>query len=334
MKESSLAFGANAGLIGTITLPDIVVGDTGVILLNAGTIHRVGPHRINVRLARKLAERGIASMRFDLAGHGDSARLTGEHSFEEQAVVDIRAAMDALAVVAGTTRMAIFGICSGAYHGYAAALRDERVAGLLMFDAYRYPNLKTHILHYAKALNEPQLLPRVASALGRSTTTLVSWARTAIGQSPSAADTTNRNEPPNAIPSRQEFAAGLTQLLDRGVSVHMLYSGDAPEEYNYANQFRDTVAPFGIGDRVEAEFLPQADHQFSVIADQVDTIRRVTDWIDGLSRDRRSRGPRIDASSGKSKTRAAGRRSIGGSHSEGVGNVRSMPDVASVRPVG
>ena len=23
----------------------------------------------------------------------------------------------------------------------------------------------------------------------------------------------------------------------------MLYSGDAPEEYNYAKQFRDTVAP-------------------------------------------------------------------------------------------
>ena len=313
MKESSLAFGVNGGLIGTITLPDVVVGDTGVILLNAGTIHRVGPHRINVRLARRLAERGIASIRFDLAGHGDSARLTGDHSFEEQAVVDIRAAMDALTVVAGTPRTAIFGICSGAYHGYAAALRDERVVGLLMFDAYRYPNIKTHIIHYAKALTEPGLAPRLAAALRRRATSLVSWARTASGRS--SPESPRHADAASSIPTRAEFAAGLTRLLDRGVCVHMLYSGDAPEEYNYANQFRDTVAPFGIGDRIDAEFLPQADHQFSVIADQVDTIRRVSDWVDGLSRGRRARGPR----NGPRVT---------------AGSMRTLPDVANAGPIG
>ncbi len=332
MKESSLAFGWNSGLIGTITLPEVVAGDIGVILLNAGTIHRVGPHRINVRLARRLAERGIASIRFDLAGHGDSARLTGDHSFQEQAVVDIRAAMDALAAVAGTERMAIFGICSGAYHGYAAALRDERVAGLLMFDAYRYPNIKTHIIHYAKALHEPQLVPRVAGALGRGATSLVSWARTAVGRSTPASAT--RAGEANSIPTRAEFAAGLTRLLDRGVNVYMLYSGDAPEEYNYANQFHDTVAPFGIGDRVEAEFLPQADHQFSVIADQVDTIRRVTDWVDGLSLDRRPGGFGNDATNRPTRPRNGGRKPAVGPPLDGTGYVRAVRDVANARPVG
>jgi pimeloyl-ACP methyl ester carboxylesterase len=285
VKERSLAFGPGDGLIGTITLPDTSPAATGVILLNAGTIHRVGPHRINVRLARELATRGIASIRFDLAGHGDSARLTGEHSFEAQAVVDIRAAIDALGAVSGRHRVAIFGICSGAYHGYAAALQDERVAGLLIFDAYRYPNFKTHVVHYVRALNEPDFAPRAIDSLGRSATALGSWARTTVFRRPVPQPV---QVPPkagtiNSIPTKEEFAAGLRTLLDRGVRVHMLYSGDAPEEYNYANQFRDTMAPFGLGDRVCAEFLPHADHQFSVMADQWDTIRRVTDWVGGLT---------------------------------------------------
>lgn len=285
MKEHSLVFGPGDGLVGTIALPDEQAADTAVILLNAGTIHRVGPHRVNVRLARRLAARGIASLRFDLAGHGDSARLTGEHSFEAQAVIDIRAAMDALTALSGVARIAIFGICSGAYHAYAAALQDERIVGLLMFDAYRYPSFKTRIIHYARRLNEPQLTRRAIRSLRRGATALGSLARSAVFRRPAARPmkATPTMGAINVVPTREEFAAGLTMLLNRGARIHMIYSGDALEEYNYRNQFRDTVAPFGIGERIRAEFLPDADHQFSVLADQLDTIRRVTDWADGLS---------------------------------------------------
>jgi pimeloyl-ACP methyl ester carboxylesterase len=287
-----------------------------------------------VRLARRLAERGVASIRFDLAGHGDSARLTGEHSFEEQAVVDIRAAMDALTSAAGTTRAAIFGICSGAYHGYAAALRDDRVIGLMMFDAYKYPNIKTHIIHYAKALSEPEFVPRVSGALGRGAAGLVSRARSAVRRpARSRVDESPHPRPTNLIPTRAEFAAGLTRLLDRGVCVHMLYSGDAPEEYNYANQFHDTVAPFGIGDRIEAEFLPQADHQFSVMADQVDIIRRITDWVDELSRGRETDGPRRGAWNRRVRLRGAGRDGAGRPQVEARGHVRTAADATDARPI-
>ena len=56
MKEHSLAFGPNSGLIGTICLPDSPQKcGVGVVLFNSGVVHRIGPHRFNVRLARKLA---------------------------------------------------------------------------------------------------------------------------------------------------------------------------------------------------------------------------------------------------------------------------------------
>ena len=47
-------------------------GQPWVVLLNAGIIHRIGPNRLYVQLARRLASRGHAVLRFDLAGIGDS----------------------------------------------------------------------------------------------------------------------------------------------------------------------------------------------------------------------------------------------------------------------
>jgi pimeloyl-ACP methyl ester carboxylesterase len=283
MSELSIGFGADDGLIGTVTLPEAptAAADIGFVLFNAGVIHRVGPHRINVRLARQLAARGIPSIRFDLMGHGDSARIAGRHSFEAQAVIDVRAAMDALGSAANIDRFAIFGLCSGAYHGYATALADERVVGLLMLDAYRYPTYKTHLYHYLKALRQQHLLRRVVGFLHRRAASLGRHVR------PPASDRAAEQPAPelgrvNFIPTKAEFAAGLKVLLGRGVKIAMIYSGGELRNYNYQNQFRDTFAPFGIGDRIPAVFLPDIDHQASTLTDQAELMRLILAWSGDL----------------------------------------------------
>ncbi|MGA8008355.1 MAG: alpha/beta hydrolase, partial [Thiomonas sp.] len=63
----------------------------GVLLFNAGVIHRVGAHRVNVKLARALAADGIATLRCDLHGMGDSLRADGRLSYKDQVVADLRA---------------------------------------------------------------------------------------------------------------------------------------------------------------------------------------------------------------------------------------------------
>jgi hypothetical protein len=282
VTERPLAFGDGARLIGTVTLPDppAAAAPVGFVLFNAGMVHRVGPHRVNVRLARRLARRGVASIRFDLAGHGDSARLTGQHSFEEQAVVDLRAAMDALAAASGLERFAIFGLCSGAYHGYATALADTRVVGLMLFDAYRYPRLKTHLVHYLKGVRQPHFARRV---LGFARHALEALGRLLPGSGRAAAPP----PPPklgavNFIPSRAEFAAGLRKLLDRGVTIAVGYSGGEIRDYNYHGQFRDTFREFGITDRIPATFLPDIDHQASTLGDQEALWRVFMAWGDDV----------------------------------------------------
>jgi pimeloyl-ACP methyl ester carboxylesterase len=284
MNERSVTFGTDDALVGTITMPQTEDAETaliGFVLFNAGMVHRVGPHRINVRLARELAARGIPSIRFDLAGHGDSARLTGQYSFEQQAVIDIRAAMDALTSAAHLDRFAVFGHCSGAYHGYAAALADERITGLLMFDAYRYPTFKTHAYHYLKALRQPHLGRRVVGFLRRGAARLASWRRAPAGRIAAEHPVPELGRV-NFIPSKETFAEGLRLLLARGVNIAMIYSGGEIRHYNYSRQFHDTFAPFGIADRIPATFLPDSDHQASALADQAELMRLILAWSDEL----------------------------------------------------
>lgn len=278
MSERTILFGAGDGLIGTLTLPDSpgsCIQDIGFLLLNAGVIHRVGPHRINVRMARQLAARGIASIRFDLAGHGDSARPSGNHSFEEQAVIDIRSAMDALGAATNIQRFAIFGFCSGAYHGYATAQVDERIAGLLLFDAYRYPTPKSRALRYWTRLHQPRVPAALLQFAKRSIAGLVSRTREETrGGTPSSPELGRID----FIPSKAEFAKGLQALLDRGLKIHLIYSGGALREYNYRGQFADTFAAYGLGQRVEADFMPDLDHVVTGLTDQADLMQRVIGW--------------------------------------------------------
>jgi hypothetical protein len=86
----------------------------------------------------------------------------------------------------------------------------------------------------------------------------------------------------NFIPTKAEFAAGLKVLLGRGVKIAMIYSGGELRNYNYQNQFRDTFAPFGIGDRIPAVFLPDIDHQASTLTDQAELMRLILAWSGDL----------------------------------------------------
>ena len=142
-----MALGAEANLIGVLSEPDRALPSPApprstprpvVILLNAGVLHRVGPHRLHVNLARRLAARGITSLRLDLSGIGDSPSVPGARSFRESAVADTKAAMDQLAVELGAERFVLFGLCSGADNALATAEVDPRVVGVVVIDPPAY----------------------------------------------------------------------------------------------------------------------------------------------------------------------------------------------------
>ena len=68
-------------IVGMLHLPDGRDRVPGALLLHGFTGHKAEIHRMFVKLARKLAAHGMASLRFDFRGSGDSA---GE--FEEMTI--------------------------------------------------------------------------------------------------------------------------------------------------------------------------------------------------------------------------------------------------------
>jgi alpha/beta superfamily hydrolase len=132
--ERILAFGPQRSQVGVLT-PAADGGTTGmaVIFINAGLIHHIGPHRLHVQAARALSGRGVASLRIDLSGIGDSAARADHLPIHELVRQEPIEAMDALAAE-GFTRFALVGLCSGAYSAFHVACTDPRVMAAVMIN--------------------------------------------------------------------------------------------------------------------------------------------------------------------------------------------------------
>jgi len=120
----------HAGRAGPADLPPIV-------LTSAGTVHRIGPHRFYVTLARRWAGLGFRVLRLDLSGIGDSH--PGDDGIENvtyprDGYDDIREAMDLLAERTGAPRFILAGLCSGGDFAFQMGMRDPRVAGALILN--------------------------------------------------------------------------------------------------------------------------------------------------------------------------------------------------------
>lgn len=130
-----------AQLAGVLHEPDAPRGDRGVLIVVGGPQYRVGSHRQFVLLARALAERGIAALRFDHRGVGDS-------DGDSRSFTDIDADIDAavrffLERVSSVRSIVIWGLCDAASAALMYAHRDGRIKGLVLLNPWvRDPELQ------------------------------------------------------------------------------------------------------------------------------------------------------------------------------------------------
>lgn len=108
-----------------------------VLFINMGANVHSGYGRQTTSLARILAQNGVASLRMDLGGVGDSLdRPSGELPFyNPDAVADVRAALDALTQGAARPVIAV-GTCNGAYLAFQAICQDRRIAAAICVNLY------------------------------------------------------------------------------------------------------------------------------------------------------------------------------------------------------
>ncbi|NQU41037.1 MAG: hypothetical protein HQ523_13885 [Lentisphaerae bacterium] len=287
MSERVITFGEQGELTGILSQPAVMRrGAPWLLLWNTGVQHRVGPCRLNVQLARRLAERGIPSLRFDLSGLGDSAPRADRRSGRERAASDARSAMALLEQRLSATRFAVLGLCTGADYAYNAAVTDERVTAFVCLDGLSYPTFRFG-------------LERLRSFLS-SRTRILSFLRRACGRFPALAwrrlNTSGSRRSAAAVaagctgsdlfgwapPPRREAEEAMRTLVQRGTRSLWIYSGEELALYNYREQFRDMFAGIEFNDTVEVDYFKESDHLFSDAASRERLLNRVCLWMDQI----------------------------------------------------
>lgn len=232
-----------------------------LVLLNAGLIHRVGPFRMNLELAERVARDGIDVFRFDLPAVGD-APAGGGHDREEH----VRMAMDAVAAATGSDRFIVGGICSAADLAWRMPERDPRVRGILLLDpcAVRGPWFRVaqlrHFLSRGPAEWGHILQRRIARFRGNGDTTLA-----------------RRN-----WPSARQFAAGNRRMAEDGVGIYALYTAGVTEYFLDRRQIAGSFP--GLADRpgMRLQFRPDIDHILFVPRQRAEVVDDIAQWLDGM----------------------------------------------------
>lgn len=267
MRERTYAFGPEGSLVGVLTEPapsQARADAPALVLANVGLNHNVGPYRLWVELARRLAAQGFTTLRFDLSGLGDSrARREGGNEFQ-RAREETRAALDFIEQKTGIRRFVLMGLCSGVDSAHAVTVQDSRVVGAAFIDGYTYRTVGYHLrfrLRYLSLRRWGRFLRKLKQRQG-------------LREAGEADEVYTRE-----YPEREQLVRDYAQLLERGVRLCFIFSGGMGLSFNYERQFYDMFAPLKLEGRVAYAFYPKADHLFSVPEDRELLLRKLTDWL-------------------------------------------------------
>jgi pimeloyl-ACP methyl ester carboxylesterase len=232
----------------------------GVILASVGAFHRTGPGRLYVRLARALAGKGFAVLRFDLRGIGDSPPADGHAEnvlYRPEAVDDVRAAMDELER-RGAKRFVSIGICSGAYASYETARVDSRIEKLVLV------NMPTFTWHFGDPIGRGRM--HSTHAYRRAAARRETWSRLLRGEVHAreiaiALGARLGKRIVRAASGESDVARSLQAMCARGTDVMLVYASDDPA-LDEAELHLSSSKQLGAEPRFEIHTIDEGDHAF------------------------------------------------------------------------
>ncbi|EMI17022.1 non-ribosomal peptide synthetase [Rhodopirellula maiorica SM1] len=273
-SKNAIVFGNYDHLLG-VWQPSTTTrhSDTAVILVTPGMLHHVGPFRLYVDVANDLARRGIASLRFDISGIGESFGVGAGGRSIDRAADEISQAIDWISANTQLQKIVLFGLCSGADDSLHAAVRDDRVSAVVPMDgcgyrtrAYYWHRFRGH--HFHRILR-PKKWWEVLQRL--------------LNQDNTAPPSLQPGDDIREFPSRETAVAELSELADRKTRLHFVYTGGVGMYYSYAQQFHDMFPELRGRDEVSTCFHPAMDHVAYLCEDRARLVDHIGSQIDQMA---------------------------------------------------
>lgn len=273
-EEIPMRFGTDGAVFGMLCRPvGRLAAPIAALLLHEGSSHHIGNGRAYVPLAREMAADGIASLRMDLTGMGDSPAGENTRSpyFDLERQDEICAGIDVL-VREGYPKAFALGLCSGADAAFQVGLADRRIVGIIMVNlqkfVWRYGddlrivarNSKRTIKSYVRSMRNPAEWRRALS--GKAD--LVGIARVlAVRGVTRSLHAVRSLMPPKPGSEIARVRDQMRTLSERGVRTMLVFSQDD-------TGLADVAMHFGRGGRRLKAFVPasmtvfdNADHHFN-----------------------------------------------------------------------
>jgi len=244
--ETPAFLDADRRLFGILSAPAAENGAAparrGILLVNAGSIHHIGPNRNYVALARRWAEKGHVVLRFDVSGIGDSAPHPGEDEnvvYTRHADADVAQALAFLRRQPGVGKCVVIGLCSGAYNGFKAAVNGHQVDAIVSInpltyfwkegmsldfaypehkvvdDARRYSTNMFRIASWMKLLRGGVNIRDAAQTVFRHGANVVSGRVRELARK-------------LGVEFRDDLASELHRVARRGIRLHFVFAQDEP----------------------------------------------------------------------------------------------------------
>jgi dienelactone hydrolase len=289
LMEELLQFGEGGRLFGVLTLASVLFRNPQelpvFVFFNAGLLHRVGPHRLYVRLARDLARMGFSSLRVDLAGKGDSPSRPGLTN-QQSAAADYEEILRVLESRLGPGPRVLAGLCSGADNAIRLAPRDPRVVGLLLLDPVCSRDdgfgVRAFVLRYMKAAR------------------YAAWLKRRFARSQGSQERVD----PMAVrdaPTPEQLRSAFESVRERNGRVLSVFTQYALGFYNQAGQLGRVLGVEGYEKSCTEFFWPEAEHTYTLDLHRRRLMEVIKTWAGGFVSTKIA-APAIDVRAGLAMT--------------------------------
>lgn len=281
MREQAALLGPRKALVGIVSYGVAATDpDTpAVVILNAGIVHRVGPNRMFVTLARRLASAGHTVVRFDLSGIGDSdirnepaSRHDGLELLNAN-LADIREVLDSLEQTRQIRHVVLVGLCSGADHAVIYGGTDPRVRGVVIIDP-SIPHTRRYHLNYLR-----DRLFRFSSWRNLTSARHPLWQSLRRKFSAPGLETDAQRPDLQSREVRDFLENAYARACAADLDFLAVFTSDLEAQHNYREQVLDAFPRVPLARKMQLEYFETADHTFTGEAHRESLLQLIINWI-------------------------------------------------------